>query len=99
MMENPAALPGQIAVRVFVSGKVQGVGYRFSTVDRARRLGLNGWVRNLPDRRVEAVFEGEPAAVEQMVKWCHAGPSAAVVEAVAVQQVKSSGMRGFEIRY
>ncbi|MGK7874726.1 MAG: acylphosphatase [Xenococcaceae cyanobacterium] len=86
-------------IHVFVSGRVQGVGYRFWTLYQARELGVSGWVRNLPDRRVEAVFEGDRAAVEQMVKWCHTGPSAAVVKDVAVEQVEPERIRGFEIRY
>jgi acylphosphatase len=72
-------------VHVFVSGRVQGVGYRFSAVDEARRLGLHGWVRNLPDGRVEAEAEGERARVEGFVAWCRRGPSGSDVKGVDVE--------------
>jgi acylphosphatase len=85
-----------IRARVFVSGVVQGVGYRYTTVQQARNLGLNGWVRNLNDGRVEAVFEGEKAAVEEMIQWCHRGPSAAVVKDVSVEMESIEGLLGFK---
>jgi acylphosphatase len=68
-----------------VSGRVQGVGYRFSAIDEARRLGLRGWVRNLPDGRVEAEAEGERTQVEALVAWCRLGPPAAQVDDVEVE--------------
>lgn len=55
---------------VFISGKVQGVSYRFSTLETAISLGVSGWGKNLPDGRVEAVFEGSNKDVEKMIKWC-----------------------------
>lgn len=70
-------------VRVLVSGKVQGVWFRESTRQEAQRLGVGGWVRNLPDGRVEAVFTGPANAVDQMVAWCHRGPDGAQVAGVA----------------
>lgn len=88
----------QIRAHVFISGQVQGVGYRLSTVSEARRWGVNGWVRNLSDGRVEAVFEGDKSGVEEMINWCHQGPSAAVVKDVAVEYEKPEGLRGFETR-
>lgn len=87
-----------IRVHVFVTGRVQGVGFRYSTVDTASQLGLTGWVRNLPDGRVEAVFEGARDIVEEMVRWCHAGPPAAVVQDVAVEYEEPEGLRGFEVK-
>lgn len=86
-----------VRARVLVSGIVQGVGYRYSTVQQAQALKLNGWVRNLPDGRVEAVFEGERATVEQMLKWCDRGPSAAVVKDVTVEMEKPEGLQGFNV--
>jgi acylphosphatase len=71
-------------VHVFVSGKVQGVFFRTSTKDEADELGLSGWVRNLQDGRVEAVFEGEEGKVEKMVEWCRKGPEYARVTGVEV---------------
>lgn len=91
-------MQGKTRAHVFVSGIVQGVGYRFTTVDQANQLGLSGWVRNLPDDRVEAVFEGTKAAVEEMIRWCHKGPSAAVVKNVAVEYEEPEGIRGFQIK-
>ena len=78
-------------IRAIVSGRVQGVSYRASTADEARRLGLVGWVRNLPDGRVELEAEGPADAVEQLVAWCHAGPPAAHVTSVAVEDRVASG--------
>ena len=70
--------------RVIISGRVQGVFFRQSTRDLARELGLVGWVRNLVDGGVEAVFQGPPEAVARMVEWCHQGPPLAAVERVQV---------------
>jgi acylphosphatase len=64
---------------VFVSGRVQGVFFRQKTKQQADSLGVNGWVRNLPDGRVEAVFEGEEEAVKALVEYCHHVPSYARV--------------------
>lgn len=69
-------------LHVFIAGRVQGVGFRYSTGYRARELGLTGWVRNLPDGRVEAEFEGEKDALERMLAWCGSGPPLAAVEDV-----------------
>jgi acylphosphatase len=72
-------------VHLLVSGTVQGVFFRQSTVDEARRLGLAGWVRNLPDGRVEVLAEGDRAALEGLVRFCHRGPPAARVEGVEAE--------------
>jgi acylphosphatase len=69
---------------VFVSGRVQGVFFRQTTMRQAESRGVNGWVRNLPDGRVEAVFEGEEAAVKVLVAFCRRGPTSAKVENVEV---------------
>ena len=85
--------------RVLVSGRVQGVSFRDATRTQAEQFGLNGWVRNTEDGRVEAVFEGEPDAVRQMVEWCESGPSSADVENVSVENETPSGdPSGFEVR-
>ena len=68
-MQEPLPMQ-ETRAHVFVSGIVQGVGYRFTTVEQAKQLGVTGWVRNLPDERVEGVFEGTKAAVEEMIRWC-----------------------------
>jgi len=73
-----------IRVHVFISGKVQGVFFRSSTQDMAQKLGLFGWVRNLADGRVEAVFEGEKEEVEKMLEWCKVGPEYARVTGIEV---------------
>ncbi len=87
-------------VHVFISGKVQGVFYRAYTQDEAKKLGVNGWVRNLPDGRVEAVFEGVDEAVDEMVKWCYKGSPASKVEKVEVIEEPYTGeFKDFEIRY
>jgi acylphosphatase len=88
----------QIRAHAFISGRVQGVGYRFSTQDAATEFGIKGWVRNLPDGRVEAVFEGTEAQVKQMLDWCHQGPRGAIVKSVEVQSETVEGLNGFEIR-
>jgi acylphosphatase len=72
-------------LHLVVSGRVQGVAFRAYTVDEARRLGLAGWVRNLPDGRVEAEAEGERPALEALLAFCRRGPPAARVEGVEVE--------------
>ncbi len=91
-------LQEKIRAHVFVSGTVQGVGYRFSTLDVANHLGISGWVRNLPDGRVEAVFEGTRNVVEQMIRWCHDGPPTAVVKDVAVEYEEPEGLQEFQTK-
>ncbi|RLD98262.1 MAG: acylphosphatase, partial [Aquificota bacterium] len=71
-------------VHIWVSGKVQGVWYRATTVEEAKKLGLTGCVRNLPDGRVEIVAEGPRESLERLIAWCHEGPPLAVVDEVKV---------------
>lgn len=88
----------QERAHVFVSGNVQGVYYRASTRDEAREQGVDGWVENLADGRVEAVFEGPAERVEHMVDWCRTGSPAATVDDVEVEYGDPEGVDGFEIR-
>jgi len=83
---------------LFVFGRVQGVFFRATTRDRAREEGVDGWVRNLADGRVEAVFEGHQEAVESMVEFCHEGSLRARVDDVEVEYGDPEGLDGFEIR-
>ena len=84
--------------RVRARGRVQGVFFRAEARDRAESLGLAGWVRNLPDGSVEAVFEGEGERVESMVDWCRRGPAGAEVESVEVEREEPVGETGFSVR-
>ena len=85
---------------VFVNGSVQGVFFRSQTKRKAESLDVNGWVRNLPDGRVEAVFEGDEEAVNTMIKFCEHGPRGAYVTKVDVEREEFAGeFRDFKIRY
>ena len=84
--------------RVVVRGKVQGVFFRDSAQQEAEREGAAGWVRNRDDGAVEAVFEGDPGAVERLVEWCRSGPSSADVEDVEASDEEPEGLSGFEAR-
>ncbi|PSG98139.1 acylphosphatase [Thermoplasmatales archaeon SW_10_69_26] len=88
-----------VTKHVFVTGKVQGVYFRDTTRKTAAKHGVDGWVRNLPDGRVEAVFQGEPDAVDAMVEFCHEGSSAARVDSVEVEPAEDLGtFDTFEVR-
>ena len=80
-----------VRAHVQISGWVQGVLFRASTRDQARRLGVTGWVRNLYDGSVEGLFEGDEDAVSQLVTWCHHGPPGAHVRDVEVEWGEYSG--------
>ncbi|HVP68994.1 MAG TPA: acylphosphatase [Anaeromyxobacteraceae bacterium] len=80
--------------RIRIAGRVQGVGYRQSTVYEAERLGVSGSVRNLPDGSVEAIAEGARAAVEALVAWCGEGPPGAMVASVEVRWETPTGDPG-----
>lgn len=82
---------------VWVAGRVQGVWFRQSCADEARAAGVTGWVRNLGDGRVEAVFEGPDAAVDRLVSWCRTGPPRADVADVEIRREVPEGLAGFGV--
>lgn len=91
-------------VRVTISGRVQGVAYRYHTQQMARSLGIAGWVRNLPDGCVEAIFESNIEVLDRIVQWCRRGSPVAEVREVVVEDLTDADgvmevPRGFEIRY
>jgi acylphosphatase len=87
-----------VRYRVLISGRVQGVFFRDSCRRVAEQYGVVGWVRNLADGRVEAVFEGQAEDVGHLLDWAHHGPRLAAVEAVAVQPEPPEGLAAFRIR-
>jgi len=88
------------AVHAYISGRVQGVFYRASTYEKARELGLEGWVRNLPDGRVELFCQGPSEQVDRLLEWCKVGPPAARVHAIeATTQKPKEEYVSFEVRY
>ena len=90
----------QVRAHVYISGRVQGVSFRWNTQHQAQQLGLTGWVKNLWDGRVEAVFEGEEPAVRQTVAWCHKGSRPARVDNVEVRYEQPTGeFRSFRITF
>lgn len=87
-----------VRAHVMIDGRVQGVNFRARTCDQARAAHVDGWVRNLDDGRVEAVFEGPQVAVQRVVSWCYSGPAHARVDRVEVQWERPTGQeRGFTI--
>jgi acylphosphatase len=87
-----------IARRIIVRGKVQGVFYRNWTMDTARRLRVNGWVRNLRSGEVEILAMGSDEAIEDLIQQCWKGPFGAVVEEVVAQKAQLEPVLGFEKR-
>jgi acylphosphatase len=85
-------------VHVFVAGRVQGVGFRWICEQEAKARAIAGFVRNLPDGRVEAAFEGEDDAVDGMLDWCRGGPQWADVDAIEATEEPPAGDARFEIR-
>lgn len=81
-----------------MTGRVQGVSFRWYTEQRARELGVNGWVRNEPDGSVALHAEGDAEAVDALVEWCRTGPALARVRNVAVREAKVTGATAFETR-
>jgi acylphosphatase len=88
----------RVARRVVVLGSVQGVFFRDTTRRRAESRGVVGWVRNNPDGTVEALFEGDPEAVDALVAFAREGPRGAQVERVDVDDAEPEGLAGFEVR-
>jgi acylphosphatase len=86
---------GETAVRVRIRGRVQGVAYRYWTVEEASALNLRGWVRNRSDGSVEALFIGPAEAVEDMIDACRSGPPAARVTGIEREAAADSGAKGF----
>ncbi len=89
----------RVRARVTVWGVVQGVYFRGAAQEEARRLGLDGWVRNRPDGSVEAVFEGPGHAVREAVEWMSHGPSSAIVEHIQTEWEEPTGEQGFGLRF
>lgn len=87
-----------IALRVIVSGRVQGVFFRGSTQQQAAALGVTGWVRNLPDGDVEAWLEAPEPIMEDMISWIKSGPDQAIVDHIEVESVAVEGFAVFEVR-
>ena len=99
---NPdqASETDRVRAEVLISGRVQGVFFRSNTRQRARSLGLVGYVRNRRDGRVKAVFEGNEPDVKKIVSWCHEGPGSARVESVEVEWEEPEGkFSGFQVRH
>lgn len=89
----------KVRAHVFISGIVQGVNFRRYTKIEAEKNKVNGWVKNLLDGRVEAVFEGEEDDVKNLIEFCKIGPPNAIVTDVKVSWEEVKGEKGFEIRY
>jgi acylphosphatase len=88
---------GRVRAHVWISGRVQGVYFRAYGEEEAVFRGVAGWIRNAPDGRVEAVFEGSPASVEAMIRWCHRGSPASEVTGLDVAWEAPGGDQGFRV--
>ena len=90
----------KVRARVIVEGRVQGVFFRHHTQEMALRLGVNGWVKNRRDGSVEAVFEGDQERVDQMIQWCHRGPSEArVIKVHSTWENYTGELEDFSVAY
>lgn len=90
----------KVRAHIFVSGRVQGVFFRENTLRKAQKLGVFGWVKNLPDGRVGAIFEGEKENVEKIIEWAKRGPIFAKVNGLEVEWQKyQDEFKNFEIKY
>ena len=93
-------MSNRVRVSIRVSGRVQGVFFRQTTAQEANRIGVKGWVKNLPDGDVQAVIEGEREEVDRLVQWCRYGPPSARVDEVKVTQETYTGeFTNFSVRY
>ena len=96
--EDKASASPSVRVHLFVEGRVQGVWFRNTAYQQAEVRRVNGWARNLPDGRVEVVYEGPREAVDELVIWTHRGPDRALVTRVEIHDETPKGERGFSIR-
>lgn len=87
-----------MTARIYISGFIQGVGYRQFVKRVAQKIGLNGWVRNLQDGRVEALFSGSEDEIEKAIEECWKGPFLSEVKSIDVEWVEEESFDGFEIR-
>jgi acylphosphatase len=90
---------GKARAHLFIEGRVQGVFYRAFTREIAFHLSLDGWVKNLRDGRVEAVFEGDKVVIEQAIQQCYAGPPGSRVTHIDIHWEEFSGEEGFRVLY
>jgi acylphosphatase len=98
--EIPVPQEEMVQAHAYISGRVQGVNFRYYTRQHALNLGLTGWVRNVRDGRVEAIFCGKKEQVAKMLKWCEEGPPAARVDNVQVEwEQPADPLLGFDIRF
>ena len=86
-------------IHIIVTGRVQGVGFRYFTVRCANNLGLRGWVRNLPDGGVEAVIQGQDDSIEQMIELLQKGPRASIVTDLKIEEIEQEEFSGFTMRF
>jgi len=89
----------KVRAHLLISGRVQGVAFRYYTQDIAQGLGVRGWVRNCWDSKVEIIVEGEDEKVKKLISWCYQGPGSAIVEKVGIEWGKYRGeFNSFAIR-
>ena len=89
----------EVRAHLLISGRVQGVAFRYYTQDNAQSLGVKGWVRNCWDGKVEVIVEGEEGKVKKLINWCYQGPGSAIVEKVGIEWEKYRGeFNSFGIR-
>jgi len=84
-------------IRLIIKGKVQGVFFRATAKDIAERLGIQGWVRNLPDKNVEIIATASNEPLAQFIEWCKKGPPGAIVDEVIIEDMEAQLVKGFRI--